>query len=346
MLVSVLMSVYMEEISFLREAIESILNQTYTDFEFIIVGDTPISNRECIFGVIEEYASKDSRIKFIPNENNIGLTKSLNVGLNHCSGKYIARIDADDVSNSDRIEKQVDFLERNGDIAVCGTNVIFIDENGKELGHSDLYCDAEGIKASLLFQTQIFHPTVMFRRIISGKTIYYDEKIKYAQDYALWARLITHRMGNLKEALVKYRLSSKQITNKNREEQITYSRLIQRTIVNQLNLNITEYHFQLLSSLIYNRHVIRKESTNHVFDMSRCLLDKYNQRFTTRGKYICKDWLTIYTLRFLFEKHSRIEAFFLHIYFRILIRNFSPRRIGLLLYLTFCKKTNDHFVAH
>ena len=135
MLLSVLMSVYKEDTRYLREAIESILNQTYTDFEFVIVGDTPLSDRERVFGVIREYALKDRRIKFFPNENNIGLTKSLNVGLSHCSGKYIARMDADDISVSTRLEKQVVFMEANPKILASSAWFEFIDEEGNYSGN-------------------------------------------------------------------------------------------------------------------------------------------------------------------------------------------------------------------
>ncbi len=126
--VSVIMSVYNGD-KYLREAIESILNQTFTDFEFIIVNDGSTDNS---LEIIESY--DDERIKTINNKKNIGLTKSLNKALKFAKGKYIARQDADDVSLPNRFEKQVEYLDSHPEVALVGTSVYLIDENGKIIG--------------------------------------------------------------------------------------------------------------------------------------------------------------------------------------------------------------------
>ena len=120
--VSVLMSVYNEPEEWMRVAIDSILGQTFTDFEFIIINDNPKRklNRE----ILSDYAKQDKRIVILENEENIGLTKSLNKGLKVAKGKYIARMDADDISLSDRLEKQVNFMEEHPEVGVCGANIL------------------------------------------------------------------------------------------------------------------------------------------------------------------------------------------------------------------------------
>lgn len=221
-MISVLMSVYKEETKFLCEAIESILNQTYRDFEFVIVGDTPLSDRERVFGVIREYALKDRRIKFFPNENNIGLTKSLNVGLSHCSGKYIARMDADDISVPTRLEKQVVFMESNPKILASSAWFEFIDEEGKHSGNIIRHSNSiEGIRLDILKNTVMGHPVSIYRRIINGVEVRYDETFVYAQDYALWVWILQHgAISNIQEVLLYYRLNENQITTKHTSQQM------------------------------------------------------------------------------------------------------------------------------
>ena len=129
--VSVLMCVYNEDSRYLRESIESIIHQTYQDFEFIIICDNP--NNERIILLIEEYANIDNRIKIHINDANIGLTKSLNIGLKLCKGEFIARIDADDVALPNRLDKQVAYMESHEDIMACGSYAIAINEEGREI---------------------------------------------------------------------------------------------------------------------------------------------------------------------------------------------------------------------
>ena len=139
MLVSVLMCVYKEDSEYLSQAIESILNQSYNDFEFIIVGDSPDSDRERVFSLIEEFAKRDSRIYFVQNKTNIGLPRSLNKGLKFCHGKYIARMDADDISYVNRLEEQVKFMETNPNILASGAWADFIDEKNNRAGRGLRY---------------------------------------------------------------------------------------------------------------------------------------------------------------------------------------------------------------
>ena len=122
--VSVIMSVFKEPQEYLKHSIDSILTQSFKDFEFIIICDNPSDKNICNF--LKVYKSIDYRIKLVINPTNMGLTKSLNIGLKLASGKYIARMDADDICMHERLYKQVAYLENNPEISVCGTNRYYI----------------------------------------------------------------------------------------------------------------------------------------------------------------------------------------------------------------------------
>lgn len=220
--ISVIMSIYNEPSDWLLLSIDSILNQTYKDFEFIIINDNPkrLDNDK----IIEEYLSKDERIKIIKNDTNIGLTKSLNKGLKAARGKYIARMDADDIALPYRFEKQIDFLESNSGCIVLGSNVIFIGKKGK----SKLPLSNTDIKQFMLIDNPMYHPTVIFRNsIIKENGLYYDESCKFSQDYNFWCRLIQYgEFKNLSTPLLKYRFSNSQITKTKRDEQIEIANTI------------------------------------------------------------------------------------------------------------------------
>ncbi|SKC18435.1 glycosyltransferase [Dyadobacter psychrophilus] len=216
--ISVVMSIYNEPADWLRKSIDSILNQTYGDFEFIIVNDNPqsISNRK----LLEDYQKRDLRILIIENSNNIGLTKSLNVGLSKASGTYIARMDADDISLPHRFEKQVEFMNLNPNCVVCGTWMNYFNESDlMELIREPI--ESDDIKRILLMRNCIAHPTVFIRRAtLVLNSIRYNEQVRYCQDYDLFSRLAMYgTLANIPESLLKYRRSDQQISTSKKEEQ-------------------------------------------------------------------------------------------------------------------------------
>src|SRR6185295_9135648 len=152
--VSVLMSVYNGE-KYLKEAMESILNQSFSDFEFLIFNDSSTdSSREIILSY------NDPRIVLIDNKKNIGLTKTLNKGISLAKGKYIARMDADDVCHPERLNEQVNYLDKNAEVAVCGTWVQFLNENEVV----KLPTKKNEIKTLLFCNSCLAHPSVMIRK--------------------------------------------------------------------------------------------------------------------------------------------------------------------------------------
>jgi glycosyltransferase involved in cell wall biosynthesis len=179
-LVSVVMPVYNNE-KYVSEAIESILNQSYANFEFIIIDDCSTDRTSKIISRF-----KDKRIRYYKNERNLGCTKSLNRALKLANGEVIARMDSDDYCDKDRFKMQLDTLNKeNAD--VCGCNLIFIDKDGKEILKARY--DLNNIDKSIKIWNPIAHPTVLIKKKVLDRYGYYDERFSVSQDYDLWLRL-------------------------------------------------------------------------------------------------------------------------------------------------------------
>lgn len=220
-LVSAIIPCYNAE-KYVELAVRSIMNQTYKNLEILCCDDSSTDNT---FSILQELADEDSRIKLFKNEPNQKIVKTLNKLVSLANGKYIARMDADDISLPERIEKQVEFLEKKSDIAFCGTNAIIIDENSKKTGKTSLPIIAEDNKFFLQFYSTFFHPTIMIRSEIYKQNLY-DEDFLYAEDYELWARLIFSEKlkgSNLPEKLFEYRIFNAQSSFIHQEKQISAS---------------------------------------------------------------------------------------------------------------------------
>lgn len=201
-LVSVIIPCYNAE-KYVEAAVRSIMNQTYKNLEILCCDDC---STDRTFSILQELADEDSRIKLFKNETNQKIVKTLNNLVSLANGKYIARMDADDISLPKRIEKQVEFLEENSDIAFCGTNAWHIDENGEKIGFSCLPRTNDEINKFKFYACPFYHPAVMIRSSVY-KENFYDENFLYAEDYELWIRLLEKYKGyNLKERLIFYRI--------------------------------------------------------------------------------------------------------------------------------------------
>jgi len=212
--ISVIMSAYNRD-DYLKEAVDSILDQTFSDFEFIIIND---GSSDGTHDILKNY--KDSRLRIFEQQN-MGLTKSLNKGITFSNGEYIARQDADDVSLSERFEKQVRFLDERSDIALLGTAAIRINHNGKELDIVRYPEDDGTIRNRLLEFNPFWHTSVMMRKKCLDETGIYREISDSVDDYDLWLRISEkYKLANLSEPLVKYRLEINSITVTNIEEQL------------------------------------------------------------------------------------------------------------------------------
>jgi len=195
-------------VAYLKEAIDSILQQTFEDFEFLIIDDTS-TDGSC--DLIESY--NDPRIRLVKNKNNIGQTRSLNHGLELGVGKYAARIDQDDISLQDRLAKQVDFLDNNPKVALLGTWFELISANGSTIKTVTRPTRHEDIVDMITLNNPFAHPSVMYRRNAAIKVGGYPEKFSYAQDRVLWLYISRgHRVANLPEVLTQVRCHEAQAT--------------------------------------------------------------------------------------------------------------------------------------
>ena len=195
---------------YLKEAIQSVLNQTYKDFEFIIVDDGSTDNS---VKIIESFC--DSRIKYVKLRHG-GIVKALNEGLKIAIGEYIIRTDSDDISLPERFEKLLNYMGTNGDVGVCGSWALSINENRENM--SDMkYPPIENkeIRKYALFHNPFIHPSVILRKKAIDKVGGYKD-FKHNEDYELWTRVLKDSEGhNLPEVLLKYRIHPHQITRKN-----------------------------------------------------------------------------------------------------------------------------------
>lgn len=211
--VSVLMTVY-KDMDYLEEAVRSILDQTYKNFEFIIIAE-PETPSETL-GIIRAF--HDKRICLIINRKHLGFSDSLNKGIRISRGKYIARMDADDISLPNRLLCQLVYMEMHPKVIMCGTNAFSIDQNGRILNRTNLPINAAEIKTRLYFQNVILHPTVMLRKdkFIRSRFFY---KAQQAEDYELWTRVcLLHNIVNLKSILFKRRLHGNNTIRRYKDE--------------------------------------------------------------------------------------------------------------------------------
>ena len=223
------MSVY-NGAKYLREAVESILNQTFSDFEFIIINDGSTDDTEKI---IAEFG--DKRIVRLKNEKNIGLVKSLNLGLKIARGEFIARMDADDISNPERFEKQIKYFERHPETGVLGTNINHIDSRENFIAVLEQPATHYPIFWKMLFDCAIIHPTVMMKRDVVMETGGYDPRFIHTEDTELWSRLIfSTRFANLQEILHSRRLHGKSIMNTQSKTQYHFSVKIRKQLFEKL----------------------------------------------------------------------------------------------------------------
>ena len=233
--VSVLMPVYNGE-RYLREAVESILNQTYSDFEYIILDD---GSSDSTGSILDEYAARDRRIVLAHNETNIGIARSLNRGLELARGEYIARMDADDVSLPGRLAAQVVFLDAHPEVGVLGTAARLSDQKGI-LGREIRFpVDHVLLRWRLcFFKNPINHPTVMMRKTRVLMVNGYDPNLDTAQDHNLWCRLSgVTRLANLSDVYLYIRAHEDNISLKKAAEQqktaIENSRQLLSTILGE-----------------------------------------------------------------------------------------------------------------
>jgi len=214
--VSVLMPVYNGE-RFLREAVQSVLRQTLADFELFVIDDGSTDGTSSILG-----ACRDPRVKVIRQTVNSGIASALNHGLEVCSGAFIARMDADDISVPNRLAKQTSFLQEHTDVGILGSCCELIDTRGQRVGTLNLPLTDLAIRWSALLANPFAHPSTMIRRdVLERHRLRFNQAFLVAGDYDLWTRLLTYTRGaNLDEPLIRYRIHNGTLTSRYRKTQL------------------------------------------------------------------------------------------------------------------------------
>jgi len=257
--ISVIMAVYNSE-KFLNESINSILNQTFKNFEFIIINDCSTDNS---LKIIKEFIKKDKRIKLINNKKNFGAAGTRNKGLKIAKGKYIAILDSDDLALKKRLEIQFNYLEKNPHIFLVGSSAIYIDEKGKEIRRFRKYNDYKILAWRLPKSCSIIHSSAMFR---NTKDISYNENFRSAHDYNFYLDLLDkgENLTNLPQFLTKYRVHPDSISVAKKKEQQRFANAIKERHKNLRNkisfFNKLKYSIKLV--LFYLRTFNEKRIKN------------------------------------------------------------------------------------
>jgi len=218
---------------FLSETIESIINQTYSNFEYLIIDD---GSTDDSWEMIQKYAKKDKRIKILRNEKNLGIVKTRNKGFKKRSqkSKYYAIIDSDDVSSLNRIKIQISFLEKNQDYGLVGSNAILIDENSNIIGYRRYPLNDNEIRKKITNFNPFAQSSVMIRTAVMDQVGYYDENWNVCQDYDYWLRIgLNWKLANINQPLIKYRISKTQVKFTNLKETIRNTYLIQKKAISK-----------------------------------------------------------------------------------------------------------------
>ena len=267
--VSVLMPVYNAQL-YLVEAIDSILSQSYSDWELVIVNDGSTDDSESI---IARYKA-DPRIKYYDNSTNLGLIATLNKGIDLCRGRYIARMDADDISMPERLQQQFGFLEAHSDYIMCGANAIVIDNNGEKTGQIRNLTEDKYLQINLLFSDPFIHPTMMIRRS-SFMGNRYDIRYKHVEDYELWCRLAkVGKIANLGLDLLRYRWHQTNVSVVHHEVQSQLTDKILRSQINSLGIDPTESELfcHKITFQLYDKGNSKQISLTHIDDISQWFL--------------------------------------------------------------------------
>ena len=226
--ISVLMPAYNAE-KYIEEAITSVLNQTFTDFELLVINDGSTDGTEKII-----LSFNDERIRYIKNERNLKLVATLNKGIDLARGKYIARMDADDVCLPDRLKKQWEYLEKHPETGLCGTWAFVINESGKMTNKIINQTEPEFVSINLLFSVPLIHPSVCCRTAILKEYKYADMPL--FEDYEIWCRMNeTVKMANIPEFLLKYRWHTNNVS-KSEEATLRLDRAVVKQQIARLGL--------------------------------------------------------------------------------------------------------------
>lgn len=304
-MVSVLLATHNDE-KYIKEAIDSVINQTYRDFELIIIDD---GSSDRTAEIISSY--DDERIIFIKNGQNMGLPYSLNKGMEMARGEYIARMDGDDICFPQRLQKQLEYMEQHPEITMCGANRLDFSEKGKKSAKRFFPEESEALKVRLLFGNPIAHSSWFIRKDDFLKHHFrYDEDFRYSQDYELIYRILKScKIACVQTILLKYRVKEKTRSN-GRCRDIKYTIKVFKQIMKELGLAVSTQDFKLISGyknddLVFSdmkrmtflfREIIRRNRKYRVFEqdiLKRTLKQTALGRCREKRCQLCFCWYII-----------------------------------------------------
>jgi glycosyltransferase involved in cell wall biosynthesis len=325
------MPVYNGE-KYLRESIESILNQTYSNFEFLIINDGSTDNSEKI---IKSY--NDKRIRLIKNSQNIKLSATLNKGIDMSQGEYIVRMDCDDISLPNRLAIQVKYMDENPNIGVCGSFVDIFYEKNLWLHNIVKYpvTDAE-IKETLFFQCAFSHPTVIIRKkSLNYYNLSYNPNYSYAQDYKLWIDCSKYLLfANIPQVLLRYRRNAQSISISKRIEQMEIALKISNELLEYYSFKSMQPIEPILLDMIKRKYIsIDKLKVVHLWfwEFSKKRTKKFlnlektavNAWFClcTQATYLGYPLLAFYLKSYLGKRFNKMSFSFLKFFVKCLSPN-------------------------
>lgn len=208
---------------YLKEAIDSILNQSFTNFELIIINDGSTDNTE---EILNNYT--DERIKKLRHNSNLGNYPARNYAMRNAKGKYIAVMDSDDISKPDRLQIQFDYMEQNPDVGCAGFGAEIVNEKGNVICNHSFLMDYERVKSSLKICNPMIHSALILRAsVLKQNNLKYDELFRYAADYELLTRLVQFtNVVKLPDIILQYRIHPNQISSTKANEQMDFSNII------------------------------------------------------------------------------------------------------------------------
>jgi glycosyltransferase involved in cell wall biosynthesis len=257
---------------YIEEAILSIINQTYKNLEIIITDDCSTDNS---LQIIENLAKIDNRIIVIKNRENLKLIKTLNNMIDMAHGKYIARMDGDDISLPERIEKQTAFMESHPKYAVCGTNAWHINSKGYIIGKSNLPSGSKEIEQSKFCLCPFYHSSVIIKTNII-KQRKYNAKFVHTEDYELWLSVLRENKGiNLTEKLLKYRKHHESIT-------FSHKAAIEKSLAMIFSEYLTDHNLPLSEKYVSGFFLVNKKSIKDD-SLHNLILNKFNEVENIKG---------------------------------------------------------------